>query len=264
MLISECYICSQGEGPLTGTPSILVRTSTCNLRCKFGKNFCDTPFTSWEPEMDNKQTSQEVYDESVKLAAYQLDDKGEILKNDKGENKRKKHPITHIIISGGEPTLWGKELKDLVGGYLATGFHVTIETNGTKYVELPVRGKGYDLSRRSLIAISPKLKSSVPVGTKHEKKHNKLRINLPVLEEWLKKYPSFLKFVVTGKEDLKEIQDIEKKLKVASDRIYLMPEGITPEEILERGAAVNDLCIEYGYRYSSRGHILLYGNKRGT
>jgi hypothetical protein len=35
ILISEIYVCSQGEGPLTGTPSILIRTSACNLRCRW-------------------------------------------------------------------------------------------------------------------------------------------------------------------------------------------------------------------------------------
>jgi hypothetical protein len=36
----------QGEGGLVGTPSVLVRTSGCNLRC----TWCDTPYTSWEPD----------------------------------------------------------------------------------------------------------------------------------------------------------------------------------------------------------------------
>src|SRR5688572_8796325 len=44
--IAEIYSSLQGEGRLTGTPSVLVRTSGCNLRCWF----CDTPFTSWRPE----------------------------------------------------------------------------------------------------------------------------------------------------------------------------------------------------------------------
>ena len=46
MRIAEIYRSVQGEGLLTGVPSVFVRTSGCNLRCWF----CDTPYTSWQPE----------------------------------------------------------------------------------------------------------------------------------------------------------------------------------------------------------------------
>ena len=46
MRIAEIYKSTQGEGLLTGTESVFVRASGCNLRCLF----CDTPYTSWNPE----------------------------------------------------------------------------------------------------------------------------------------------------------------------------------------------------------------------
>ena len=46
MLISEIFYSIQGEGELTGVPSVFVRTSGCNLRC----TWCDTPYASWNPE----------------------------------------------------------------------------------------------------------------------------------------------------------------------------------------------------------------------
>ncbi|MGW8257256.1 MAG: radical SAM protein, partial [Thermoguttaceae bacterium] len=46
MLIAEIFSSFQGEGRLTGTPSIFVRVGACNLRCRF----CDTPYASWSPE----------------------------------------------------------------------------------------------------------------------------------------------------------------------------------------------------------------------
>ena len=46
MNISEIFYSIQGEGMLTGVPSVFVRTSGCNLRCVW----CDTPYTSWAPE----------------------------------------------------------------------------------------------------------------------------------------------------------------------------------------------------------------------
>ena len=46
MKIAELFYSIQGEGALLGVPSIFIRTSGCNLRC----SWCDTPYTSWQPE----------------------------------------------------------------------------------------------------------------------------------------------------------------------------------------------------------------------
>ena len=46
MKYSEIFYSIQGEGQLIGYPSVFFRTSYCNLRCIW----CDTPYTSWEPE----------------------------------------------------------------------------------------------------------------------------------------------------------------------------------------------------------------------
>ena len=46
MRISEIFYSIQGEGELTGVPTVFIRTSGCNLRCRW----CDTPYASWNPE----------------------------------------------------------------------------------------------------------------------------------------------------------------------------------------------------------------------
>ena len=54
MLISEIFYSIQGEGELTGVPSVFVRSSGCNLRCAW----CDTPYASWNPEGDLRTVPQ--------------------------------------------------------------------------------------------------------------------------------------------------------------------------------------------------------------
>ena len=54
MRIAEIFRSIQGEGRLTGTESIFVRTSGCNLRCRY----CDTPYASWTPEGDDLSVAE--------------------------------------------------------------------------------------------------------------------------------------------------------------------------------------------------------------
>src|SRR5436190_677975 len=111
MRIAEIYTSLQGEGLLTGTPSVFVRTSGCNLRCWF----CDTPYTSWEPEGEDWSVEEIIAEVNRVVAA--------------AENPR----IRHIVITGGEPMLYA-ELMPLCQRLHAAGFHLTTETAGTFFL----------------------------------------------------------------------------------------------------------------------------------
>ena len=58
MRMAEIYSSMQGEGLLTGTRSVFVRASGCNLRCQF----CDTRYASWQPEGEDLSVD-EILDE---------------------------------------------------------------------------------------------------------------------------------------------------------------------------------------------------------
>jgi 7-carboxy-7-deazaguanine synthase len=230
MFIAEIFYSLQGEGELTGVPSVFVRTSGCNLRC----NWCDTPYASWNPEgkdMSLDEVLQEV----------------------------EKHPARHVVLTGGEPMV-AKGIHELAAALREKGKHITIETAGT----IPPTGVACDL-----VSLSPKLKNSAPDPELFEAwhgRHEKLRWQPVVVREWVEKYPFQLKFVVAQESDLNEIQLLLRELggKVSPQKVLLMPEGITVEALRAREAMLVELCRRHGYRYCHRLHIELFGNRRGT
>lgn len=243
MKISELFYSIQGEGKRSGFPSFFVRTNFCNLRCKFESgNLCDTPYTSWEPE--DPSNAGEISVEDI-IAGY------------------KRHELCDVVITGGEPAMQADELYDLCFGIkkINEDINITIETNGTMVSDFV-----YYLD---LVSISPKLGSSTPFGTEHEKMHTQNRINIDVLKDYHRMQDEGIidlqwKFVINTEKDMDEILELKNKIGFSDKDIYLMPEGITEEELKIRRPMVAELCKKYKVKYSDRLHILIWGNKRGV
>lgn len=231
MFVSEIFHSIQGEGELTGVPSVFVRTSGCNLRC----SWCDTKYASWSPE-------------------------GEEIGVDVVLGKVLTYPASHCVITGGEPMV-ARDIRVLAGRLREAGRHITIETAGT----VAPQGIACDLA-----SISPKLRNSTPEpGTLSEEwiaRHEERRLDRAVLREWLEGYRCQLKFVVSSPDDLAEIRGLIDSLGVAisPSRILLMPEGTDPATLAARSGFVVAACKEHGYRYCARLHIDLFGNTMGT
>jgi 7-carboxy-7-deazaguanine synthase len=233
MLISEIFYSIQGEGELTGIPSVFIRTSGCNLRCRW----CDTPYASWNPEgtnMDCGQIIQEV----------------------------KKYPnAKHVVLTGGEPMIQ-KEAHHLCRELKHAGYHITIETAGT----VDPDGILCDLA-----SMSPKLNNSTPdpeqFGEAWVARHENTRANPQVFDQWIKNYNYQIKYVVSSLEDCEVLNAMYRLIyqhSIPKSKIMLMPEGITPEEIKGRQEWLIAFCKEFGYRYCNRLHIDLFGNTRAT
>jgi 7-carboxy-7-deazaguanine synthase len=230
MRISEIFYSIQGEGELTGVPSVFVRTSGCNLRCIW----CDTPYASWNPEGDEMSVDAILAEVS-------------------------RHPTQFVVLTGGEPMI-AKGIHELAAGLRAAGKHITIETAGTV---LP-HGIACDLA-----SISPKMANSTPsvsqAGAWHQR-HEETRRRPEVVAEWVREYPFQLKFVVSSDADIPEIDSLVQALphEIPAHKVLLMPQRISLEEISSRNTTFIDLCKSRGYRYCSRLHIDLFGNRRGT
>jgi 7-carboxy-7-deazaguanine synthase len=230
MLISEIFYSIQGEGELSGIPSVFIRTSGCNLRC----NWCDTMYASWEPEGSEMSVEQIL---------------AEVLK----------HPARHCVLTGGEPMV-AKGIRELAQALRAAGKHITIETAAT----VPPDGIACDLA-----SLSPKLSNSAPdkrLPESWRQKHEKLRLQPRVIAEWIGRYPFQLKFVVASAKDVEEIQLLLRGISqtIPPEKILLMPEGISAEVVRSRSQELVKICRQYGYRYCSRLHIEIFGHERGT
>jgi 7-carboxy-7-deazaguanine synthase len=227
--ISELFYSIQGEGKLTGVPSVFVRVSGCNLRC----TWCDTPYASWEPQGDDLSIAQIV----DRITAY---------------------PARHVVLTGGEPMIM-REIVALTEAIKSLGHHITIETAATVFQPVKL----------DLASLSPKLSNSTPwqrEDGRFAKTHEAHRLNLPVIQQFIDAAPDFqLKFVVASEQDLAEIDAILAGLRGWHPAdVLLMPEGIDMETLNARAGWISEICKKRGFRYCPRLHVMLYGNRRGT
>ena len=97
--INEIFHSLQGEGYNTGTASVFIRLSGCNLHCAF----CDT-----RHDEGTMMSLPEIVEQVMRYPNAPL-----------------------IVLTGGEPSLWIDE--DFVAGLkMMTGKRIAIETNGTR------------------------------------------------------------------------------------------------------------------------------------
>jgi len=209
-----------------GVPSVFLRLATCNLTCRW----CDTKYT-WDWRNFDYQT--------------------EVMELDGDEIKRRIQAFdcSHVVITGGEPMLQQADLEPLVGSLAAEGYTFEVETNGTI---IPIPGLQRHIGQWN---VSPKLRTS---GNSSEERE------IPLALETFAQLPSaYFKFVVTGESDIDEVCALRDKYRLAPDRVLLMPEGRTPDALEKKSSWLPEACVKHGFRFTTRLHILLWGDERG-
>jgi 7-carboxy-7-deazaguanine synthase len=153
-----------------------------------------------------------------------------------------------VVLTGGEPMM-GPDLgeraglADLTHRLKGLDRHITIETSGILFVS--------DLAC-DLMSISPKFGGSTASDPE-------------VVARLMHVYPYQLKFVVESPEDIGDVQDMLMTLgPVEPERVVLMPQAATTEELQSRSGMVAELCKQTGLRFGPRLHIQLWGQRRGV
>ena len=74
---------------------------------------------------------------------------------------------------------------------------------------------------------------------------------------------AIFKFVVTGKKDLNEVQQIATAHGIEPHRVWIMPEGVDRRVLEQRLMEISEASIERGYNVTGRLHIQIFGGVRG-
>jgi len=222
----EIFASVQGEGVSAGVPSTFVRLAICNLRC----SWCDTAYTwDWDRFAKSEQV-MELDCADVVAAVRAL-------------------PPKNVVVTGGEPLVQKRVLAALAAELKHDGYRIEFETNGTI-------APGELGSLADQWNVSPQLKNSGNEGLD--------RLPDASLRDFAARENAFFKFVVDAPEDLAEVEDLRERFAIPTRRVVLMPQGTTAAELNARSPWLAEACTERGYRFSSRLHILIWGDKRGV
>jgi len=195
--------------------------------CNLRCSWCDTPYTSWKPE-------------------------GDELALDEIERRAAEYGARHVVITGGEPMI-APGIAELTRRFHARGMHITIETAGTVFAGVQC----------DLMSISPKLTNSTPEGP-FRAQHERLRLQPEALRKLMAVCDYQLKFVIAEERDLEEVREVVANVGAPAEKVVLMPEGTRGEVLNERGVWIAELCKKYGYRFSPRLHVQLWGDRRAV
>ena len=240
----EIFRSIQGEGKNAGRPSVFVRCSLCNLHCVW----CDTDYTwNWlgtrfthvcdsDPGYTKFDRNREIVELSVARTAGIV----------------RSLPCRYVVLTGGEPMLQQTELARLMA-LLRDGdptYNFEVETNGTI-------APGDEFDRHiDQYNVSVKLANSgVP---------ERMRIVPAAARRLAENAKAVFKFVVRDAAEVgSEIMPFLQSYSIAAERVWLMPEGLSSRQVRQRSSGLTDVCQQYGFSFSDRRHLHLFGRGRG-
>ena len=276
---SEIFYSIQGEGRWMGTPSVFIRLFSCNFECRgFGQGRDQSKWVSREnmphkidPNINNYTSFKELpvptigCDSSATWAKEYLhltnyEEPSVIAKKLLELTPHKTWDNIHLVITGGEPLLWQKQLPELLmQPEFKTLQNLTFETNTTQTLVPNFWTFLENHQAHTTFACSPKLSIS------GESRTRAIKPNVVNSYSKVKNSELFLKFVVQDEQCLIEVKEVLDDFKLPNDiPVYLMPVGGTQETLNLTEKQVATIALENGLKFSPRLHVNLFGNAWGT
>ena len=157
--------------------------------------------------------------------------------------------LPNVVITGCEPLIQQEHLVPLTTKLKEMKFRCEIETNGTFAPEAQM------IDTISQWNVSPKTANSHNTRIKREVKK--------ALETFSKLDNAYFKFVVSKLEDVDDVVNLVSAYSIPDNRVILMPEGTNPNVIHQKGLWLAEICKTKNLRFTTRLHILMWGNERG-
>jgi len=285
--ITEHFLSLQGEGKFVGVPSVFVRVFGCNFTCAgFGQPrdnhipIEEMPHNKFDASGCKSVEDLPVFDIGCDSSAawnkkyahlsetYSVD---ELIADT--DRVFRDHCLCrqdrHLVITGGEPLLpkYQKFWAEFITHHDFLFTAVTFETNGSTPLGKELKSALFEAIKTDpnfdvTFSVSPKLSIS---GEPWEKAINPeaVRSYQDFIDAPAGRGEVYLKFVVRDEECLDDVRRAVHEYEHKGN-VYLMPEGATDKGLSITQKEVADLALTYGYFFSPRLHIDLYGNGWGT
>ncbi|MBW3020712.1 7-carboxy-7-deazaguanine synthase QueE [Candidatus Woesearchaeota archaeon] len=232
--VNEMFPAIQGEGKTIGNPVVFIRFYGCNLHCPW----CDSLYA-----IEGKEYTEMTVDD-ILLEVY-------------------KYPqIKKVVLTGGEPMV---QLKNDLGRELLTELEreheIEIETNGILLTEKMIENK-YQFN------VSPKFYSGNNYDWRKNYFPKRLKEVFNTTDSYMSSVKLQFKFVLEHGEKRQEcidnINEFIKYFNIDKKYVYIMSEGQTFDEQKSRMKEDLEFCLQNGFNYTPRMHILVYNDKRGV
>lgn len=224
----------QGEGKNVNVKMVVARVFGCPIQCVG----CDSSHTFDRNSLStHKVSTAKFIEELIKVL---------------------RSNINHVMFTGGEPALYIDSILEIMNEldslkksqYYNYSMNYDFETTGVFSVE-----KLRPFFRNITFNFSPKIGA-----LKSEKEF-----------EWKGLAPSirpdnYIVKIVSSEEtwdkDVLEIIALQKKYDIPDEKIYLMPLGTGVDDIVKNSQFLIEKSLNSLFQFTSRQHILLYGNKK--